>query len=294
MSEEHTADEPFITDDSTDTVDRRRFIKALGVTGSATAFGVTGAGYTSAQAPQRQKPTIKQVDEAEKDRLVRKTSNTKEINKIVEYLESEEDLLLDESGIEAHTVTDPSEPIPTGESTDEVLARNSSHEQDRRVISFPMNSTETEESSTAGVAASLYQNQVQSVVASKTKKIDESTHEVTIYNISDNEVRKNTISVDTDLTAINRESIATQNSIGCDACFWAGNIVCSLGCGLPISYICLLAGFGTVGSLGCSTFVTLFCGAIIFINENIQGHACQDDRYIELACERIGAGNCTD
>lgn len=49
MSEKQDADEVFETDDSTNSINRRRFGKTLGIAGGATAFGLTGLPTVSAK-----------------------------------------------------------------------------------------------------------------------------------------------------------------------------------------------------------------------------------------------------
>lgn len=52
MSDDHNADEPSATDDSTDSVNRRRFVKSLGVAGGTTV-GLAGVGAAKTQSGEK-------------------------------------------------------------------------------------------------------------------------------------------------------------------------------------------------------------------------------------------------
>jgi hypothetical protein len=281
MSEEDILDESAETTESTTPINRRRFVKALGVAGSATAFGTLGSAH-AAGTNNQEKPDVKTLHDSTAQPKIQKARNTEEYKLLEEYLRSTENLIIVEADIEVH-------------------ARDDIEGQGRKsAVSFPVTSTTTEDIVRSGITAGLSQGRVQSVTAVKSEEIDEKTNKITYYEVVDGDVQEETISINTETATIDdataEGTFSTQSSLTCDACFAAGNLTCAIGCGAPITTICYLSSAisGLAGSLACGAFVTIFCGAIIFITEHIAGAACGADPYIECACERIGAGNCSD
>ncbi len=263
-------------------LNRRRFVKALGTVSSATAFGTLGSASAMGMS-SREKPDIKNVTKGSSGGRVKKARSNSKYDQLETHLRQSENLRIVEDDIEVYA-------------RDDVDGSGS-----RYVVSFPMTSTTNEDTTQSGIGVTLRHGLVQSVSATKVVEIDGKTRELHNYKVKNGEIQEETATINIgemkiERSSISQEELSTRASFGCDACFAAGNLICAVSCGAPISVICSVAGISTVGGgVACATFATLFCGAIIFLNEHSSaGAACAHDAGIECACRRIGAGNCID
>ena len=89
MSEEHSVDERAATKDDSTPVNRRRFMKALGVTGGAVALGSmssTAATATSTKSTDESQVKSDDITGSEENRVVSEAISDSEVNRIKEEL----------------------------------------------------------------------------------------------------------------------------------------------------------------------------------------------------------------
>lgn len=145
------------------------------------------------------------------------------------------------------------------------------------VVEFPVREKR------GGISVKFRQGEIQSAVASVTTEFE---HEIEVdwYSTSDKGTKKETKRVAPKQELSSNGGMTTQAVGACDACEIIGDIVCSVGCG-SIGVACMLANIGTIaGGLACASVVTIFCGAIAGVNEELTGSACDKDWTIKYTC----------
>lgn len=279
MSEDSNGDETVEGDQNQHTLNRRNFVQNIGAAGSATALGALGSG--SAVAREDDSPSVKKDDGLSAAIDLARARRSDRYQQMLEYLRSE-GLALDEENIEVYATAD------------------ANHPGTHRVCSFPMKSTTTEEYLRAGIAVKIVKGDIRGVTGSKTRRLDKDTVEANRFDIVDGEVQSEVVRVNRRSMSVERHTKnggttsisgiqASNQSIGCDACYWAGDLICAVGCGAPLGVICYLLTSTLVLGVACGSFVTVFCSALIFVKEHTQGYACDSDYVLERVCSRIDA-----
>lgn len=194
MSDQPDPNEPTETDGSADLFNRRNFIRALSMSGGTAALVAAlgeGKAMPSTRDAPREEVSIEGLSSDRADQVIRKIRNTRGYKILVDHLKSTEDLVVDEPNTEVYLCETPDEPgvLHTG--------------------ILPLASTEGKEYSQAGMAVKLRQGEVRSIFALRTGEISENVHEIVLYGVSNGEVRKNTIALDTEAMTAGAETATT-------------------------------------------------------------------------------------
>lgn len=274
MSEKHAEDG---TAENSLSVNRRSIIKAFGATSSVIAFSTLGS-TSAVGTPNRRSIDIRTIDESPSSQRVQKARDNPEFKQIKRYLLENENVEIVEDDIEIYIHEDEDNTDPS------------------YIVSFPLDSTINEDVERSGIAVALYRDEVQSVSAVKMVKINDNIRKLYDYNIEDGKVQKETSEINIeDMTFDYDSTISPNASFGCDACFAAGDAICTIGCTGSIAVICLALNISGYLGVGCTIFAGAFCAAITFLNEHTPvTDACSWDTAIECACTRLDAGDCID
>lgn len=149
------------------------------------------------------------------------------------------------------------------------------------VVEFPVVGT------TGAIAVTLRDGSFDSARAS-VKATEGDLVTVDWYTL-ENGVSQESVTVDIETMTVEGENGPAQDVSACDACLLIGDVVCAMSCGAAASVICALASIGTIaGTATCGAIMAGFCAALTWANEQVNGHACDSDQGMELACEYAG------
>lgn len=255
MSEEHNADEAAEDKKSSKSVNRRRFVKSLGVAGGAAAFGTLGSVPASAKSGDTSDMDMGRVPDATANKSVGTARSSSEFRVLREYLIENYDQA---------TETD----------TAQVVEARPENDAPARIVSFKTDYTgpANEAPNLRGnVAITLQSGSVARASAVLQYLEDGKPVRVTEFNVTNGTVEKqseeipdpNSKSPTGDAPTI-QPSRTIPDAAECEACKIVAQAACSFGCTFGVGALCALAvvGGGLPGGIGCAAMASTVCTAI--------------------------------
>lgn len=256
MSEEHNADE-MGKSEHTASVNRRRFVKALGAAGIASVGASNVVGASDGENIARiDESTIEQVSGSESKKAAANARSADLFKKLRRYLHQEYNYRVDSSQEQVLRVESPSG--KTYYAVEFQVERNGS----------PSN-VSLSQASTAIVLRNQQALRAKAVVAEERGKNkiqmsgDDSDTIVTAIRVEDDGISEESKQVPNEEPSFGGGGFTTQATpASCSQCVAIANAINSIGCGFGAAVVCSAAGLATIGVGGvvCAAVTYAICG----------------------------------